>query len=146
LAVAAILGDAVNYWLGWYLGPTVFNKADSRIFKRAYLLKTQAFYNKYGGRAIIFARFAPIVRTFAPFVAGIGKMDFRRFLTYNIVGGLLWVGLCTLGGFLFGNIPIVKKNFEIAILGIIALSLLPMALEIWRHRSSEPQAEESVVL
>lgn len=139
LALAAVLGDTLNYWIGWYSGPSVFNRPNSRIFKREYLEKTQAFYQKYGGRAIIFARFAPIVRTFAPFVAGVGKMDFRRFFIYNVIGGLLWVGICALAGFLFGNIPVVKKNFEIAILGIIALSLLPMALEIWRHRSSTTQ-------
>ncbi|PIQ26258.1 hypothetical protein COW36_15295 [bacterium (Candidatus Blackallbacteria) CG17_big_fil_post_rev_8_21_14_2_50_48_46] len=142
LAFAAILGDAVNYWIGYKLGPAVFEKPKSKIFKREYLEKTQAFYAKYGGRAIIFARFVPIVRTFAPFVAGIGKMQYTRFLTYNVIGALLWVGLCALGGFLFGNIPIVKKNFELAILGIIALSVLPMLIEYLRHKKTKPERSQ----
>lgn len=133
LALAAILGDAVNYWIGFRLGPRVFSNPHSRIFKREYLEKTQAFYHKYGGRAIVFARFVPIVRTFAPFVAGIGKMQYRRFFTYNVIGALLWVLICIVSGFLFGNIPLVKQNFELAILGIIALSLMPMLWEFLSH-------------
>jgi membrane-associated protein len=137
LVIAAILGDAANYGIGYFLGPPVFERKNSKIFKKEYLEKTQAFYAKFGGRAIVYARFMPIVRTFAPFVAGVSKMNYPRFFLYNVLGSLLWVGVCGLGGFLFGNIPIVKKNFEIAIMGIIAISVLPMAIEYLRHRQSE---------
>jgi membrane-associated protein len=140
LAIAAILGDAANYGLGYYLGPAVFQKKDSKIFKKEYLDKTQAFYAKYGGRAIIFARFMPIVRTFAPFVAGVGKMQYSRFLLFNVIGAIVWVSVCSLGGFVFGNIPIVKKNFEFAILGVVAFSLVPMAIELIRHRLGQNNA------
>ncbi|PKL78083.1 MAG: hypothetical protein CVV27_03940, partial [Candidatus Melainabacteria bacterium HGW-Melainabacteria-1] len=112
LSVAAVLGDAVNYSIGHVVGPKVFHKEDSFFFKKAYLDKTQAFYDKYGGKTIILARFVPIVRTFAPFVAGIGRMKYREFFAYNVIGALLWVGICAGGGYLFGNIPIVQKNFE----------------------------------
>ncbi|MGV3522632.1 MAG: DedA family protein [Candidatus Sericytochromatia bacterium] len=141
LAVAAVLGDALNYWIGYHLGPRVFRQEEGLFFKKAYLDKTQAFYDKYGGKTIILARFVPIVRTFAPFVAGIGRMPYRIFFLYNILGGLLWVGVCTLAGFLFGNIPIVQKNFELAIIGIILVSILPMALEFLKHRTERKRAE-----
>jgi len=137
LSIAAILGDAVNYWIGFLMGPKVFRREKSLFFKKAYLDKTQAFYEKYGGKTIILARFVPIVRTFAPFVAGIGRMKYRIFFAYNIVGALLWVGVCAFSGYIFGNIPIVQKNFEIAILGIIFVSVLPMAFEFWKHRSEQ---------
>jgi membrane-associated protein len=140
LLIAAILGDAVNYWVGNLLGPKVFKNPDSRIFKQEYLEKTQNFYDKYGTKTIIIARFVPIVRTFAPFVAGIGKMKYSTFLTYNIIGAVLWVLSCTLLGYFFGNIPIVKENFELAIFGIIGISVLPVAIEMWKHRSEKKQA------
>jgi membrane-associated protein len=140
LLIAAILGDAVNYWVGNLLGPKVFKNPDSRIFKQEYLEKTQKFYDKYGTKTIIIARFVPIVRTFAPFVAGIGKMKYSTFLTYNIIGAVLWVLSCTLLGYFFGNIPIVKENFELAIFGIIGISVLPVAIEMWKHRSEKKQA------
>lgn len=133
LVTAAILGDAVNYWIGFFVGPKVFRKEKSMFFKKAYLDKTQAFYEKYGAKTIILARFVPIVRTFAPFVAGIGRMKYRTFFLYNVVGAIAWVAICALAGYLFGNIPFVKKNFEIAILGIIFISVLPMGIEFLKH-------------
>lgn len=134
LLAAAILGDSVNYWIGNKIGPRVFYKENSRVFNKKYLEKTREFYAKYGSKTIILARFVPIVRTFAPFVAGIGKMDYKTFLTYNIVGAFIWVtGLTALGYFL-GNSPIVKNNFETAIFGIIGISLLPMIFEFVKHK------------
>lgn len=124
LIAAAFAGDNVNYAVGDYLGPRVFQQ-DFRFLRRKYLEQTQAFYAKHGGKTIIMARFVPIVRTFAPFVAGVGTMTYRHFASYSIVGAVLWVVLLTLAGYLFGNIEMVKKNFEIIVLGIIALSVLP---------------------
>ncbi|WP_460609833.1 DedA family protein [Hymenobacter terrigena] len=124
LIAAAFIGDNVNYAVGDYLGPRVFRE-DFKFLNRKYLDQTQAFYAKHGGKTIIMARFVPIVRTFAPFVAGIGTMTYRYFASYSIMGAVLWVVLLTLAGFLFGNIEVVKKNFELVILGIIALSVLP---------------------
>lgn len=137
LIVAAIIGDALNYWIGSKVGPKVFQKEDSLFFKRSYLDKTQAFYEKYGGKTIIIARFVPIVRTFAPFVAGIGSMKYRQFFTYNVVGAFLWVSICTLAGYFFGNMPIVQKNFELVILAIIFVSVVPMGLEWLKHRAEK---------
>jgi membrane-associated protein len=134
LSIAAILGDTVNYWLGSYFGPKVFSQEKSRFFKKEHLIRTQKFYERYGAKTIIIARFVPIVRTFAPFVAGIGSMNYARFITYNIAGGIFWVGICVAAGYLFGNIPIVKKNFSLAILAIIFISILPAIIEILRHR------------
>jgi membrane-associated protein len=134
LSIAAILGDTVNYWLGSYFGPKVFSQEKSRFFKKEHLIRTQKFYEKYGAKTIIIARFVPIVRTFAPFVAGIGSMNYGRFITYNIAGGIFWVGMCVAAGYLFGNIPIVKKNFSLAILAIIFISILPAIIEILRNR------------
>ena len=133
LVVAAILGDTVNYHIGDYIGPKVFRR-DYRFLKRSHLMKTQAFYEKYGGKTIIFARFIPIIRTFAPFVAGVGTMRYGRFLSYNFIGGLLWVVSFTLLGYFFGTLPIVKKNFTLVILGIIFLSLMPPVIEYARNR------------
>ena len=124
LITAAFVGDNVNYAVGDYLGPRVFQQ-DFRFLRRKYLEQTQAFYAKHGGKTIIMARFVPIVRTFAPFVAGVGTMTYRYFASYSIVGAVLWVVLLTLAGYLFGNIEMIKKNFEIIVLGIIALSVLP---------------------
>lgn len=125
LTVAGILGDTVNYHIGKYLGPKVFDQ-DSRFFKRQYLLQTQAFYDRWGSFTIVAARFAPIARTFAPFVAGIGSMNYKRFITYNICGAIAWVFTFILAGHFFGNLPVVKRNFHIVIFGVIFVSILPM--------------------
>lgn len=131
LIVAAVLGDAVNYSIGHYLGDRAYN---IKWIKKEYLEKTHAFFEKHGGKAIFLARFVPIVRTFAPFVAGIGRMSYAYFATYNIVGGVTWVVLFTLLGYFFGNIPFVKKNFELVIIVIILVSVVPMVVEWWKHR------------
>jgi len=140
LVVAAILGDTLNYAIGHYLGPKVFHFERSRFFNPDHLRKTHAFYEKYGGKTIIIARFVPIVRTFAPFVAGIGAMNYRRFIAYNVVGGLLWVLICLFAGYFFGNLPFVKKNFSLVILAIIGISVLPAVVEYLRHRAEERAA------
>lgn len=134
LAAAAVLGDTANYWIGKIIGPKVFQKESSRIFKKSYLDRTHRFYEKYGAETIIIARFVPIVRTFAPFVAGIGRMSYGRFLSYNIVGGLGWVALFTFGGYFFGNIPFVRRNFSLVVIAIILISLVPAVWEILKHR------------
>ena len=132
LSLAAIIGDTVNYSAGKYLGKKAIEH-ETRFIKKKYIEKTQKFYEKYGAKTIVLARFVPIVRTFAPFVAGVGSMSYFRFLAYNIVGGILWVGILLFGGYFFGNIPIVRNNFSAAILLIIIISILPMAIEFWRH-------------
>ncbi len=136
LTVAAILGDTVNYGIGHFMGPKVFLKKDSRIFRKEYLDKTHRFYERYGGKTIIFARFVPIVRTFAPFVAGVGSMSYSRFIAFNIAGGVAWIAAFILAGYFFGAIPMVKKNFTIVIFAIIFLSILPGVIEYLRHRRS----------
>ena len=140
LSISAIAGDAANYAIGKFLGPKVLRNEQSRIFKKYYLDKTHAFYEKYGGKTIIIARFVPIVRTFAPFVAGVGTMTYMRFAAYNVVGGAGWVAICVFGGYFFGNLPLVKKNFELVILAIIFISVLPMAVEFWRARGRRRDA------
>ena len=130
LLAAAVIGDAANFAIGKYFGEKLFAKPDSRVFKREYLDKTHAFYEKYGGKTIILARFVPIVRTFAPFVAGMGDMHYGRFIRYNIIGALVWVGLLTYAGYFFGELPAVKNNFGLVVIGIIVVSVLPMAVEI----------------
>jgi membrane-associated protein len=125
LSIAAIIGDTVNYWVGHYIGPKVFHYQKSRWFNPEHLKKTHEFYERHGGKTIIIARFMPIIRTFAPFVAGVGAMTYSRFILYNIVGGVAWVALFVFGGYYFGNIPVVKKNFTIVIFTIIFLSVLP---------------------
>ena len=134
LIAAAIAGDSLNYSIGRYLGPRVFRFDDSRFFKRAYVDRTHAFFDRHGGKALIIARFVPIIRTYAPFIAGIGVMPYRRFLLFNVVGAVLWVVLLTYAGFFFGNLPLVKKNLTLVILGIIVLSILPGVIEVWRAR------------
>jgi len=133
LLVAAILGDTVNYHIGHYLGPKVFREGNtSRWLKKEHLDRTHAFFEKYGGKTIIIARFVPIVRTFAPFVAGVGAMTYAKFIVYNVVGAILWVVSLTLAGYWFGQLEWVKKNFELVVLAIIVISLLPMVYEWWR--------------
>lgn len=134
LLIAAILGDALNYFVGKIVGNKVFENPDSKIFKRSYLEKTQNFYDKYGSKTIIIARFVPIVRTFAPFVAGVGSMNYLKFAAYNVIGGVLWVLLFIYAGYFFGTIEIVKKNFTLVIMAIIFLSILPAVIEIAKER------------
>lgn len=143
LIIAAILGDLVNYHIGKYIGPKAFS-GKYRFLKKEYLERTQAFYNKHGGKTIIYARFVPIIRTFAPFVAGIGTMSYLRFATYNIVGGIAWVVSFLLLGFYFGALPIIKDNFTYVIFAIIIVSILPPVFEILRNRkkkSVEPEVK-----
>lgn len=134
MIVAAILGDTLNYWIGYRVGPRVFTSESSRWLNRQHLDKTHQFYEKYGGKTIIIARFMPIIRTFAPFVAGIGRMSYGKFLLYNVVGGVLWIVLFMVAGYLFGNIPIVRRNFTLVIFGIIIVSVLPGVIEYLRAR------------
>jgi membrane-associated protein len=134
LAAAAILGDTANYWIGHFVGPRVFHKEKSRFFKKEYLDRTHRFYEKYGAETIIIARFVPIIRTFAPFVAGIGRMSYWKFISYNVIGGIGWVGLFVFGGYFFGGIPFVRRNFGLVIVAIILISLIPALVEFLRHR------------
>jgi membrane-associated protein len=134
LSIAAVLGDTVNYWIGCIVGPKVFSSQTSRLLNRQYLDRTHQFYEKYGGKTIIIARFVPIIRTFAPFVAGIGSMTYVRFLTYNVVGGIAWILAFVLAGYFFGNIRVVRQNFSLVILAIIIVSILPGVIEYMRQR------------
>jgi membrane-associated protein len=134
LAVAAVAGDTVNYSIGHYIGPKVFHNGKSRFLKREYLDRTHRFYEKHGGKTIIIARFIPIIRTFAPFVAGIGSMTYARFLSYNVVGGISWITLFIFGGYFFGNLPVIRNNFTLVIIAIIFLSVLPGVVEYVRQR------------
>lgn len=141
ILTAAILGDTTNYWLGNKIGPKVFSKENSRLFNKNYLEKTRHFYEKHGGKTIILARFIPLIRTFAPFVAGIGKMHYWTFLFYNVSGALIWTTLFTFAGYFFGGLPIIKKNFEFAVVGVIGLSLLPMVIEYLKHKYLKKPSE-----
>jgi membrane-associated protein len=132
LAAAAVLGDTANYWIGWFVGPKVFHKENVRFLNKKHLDRTHEFYEKYGGKTIIIARFVPIIRTFAPFVAGIGRMSYWRFIAYNVFGGVGWVVLLVLSGYFFGNIPVIKRNFSFVILAIIVISILPAVVEAIR--------------
>ncbi len=134
LFLAAIVGNAVGYWIGYKAGPALFRREDSRIFKKAYVEKTHAFFDRYGGRAIVLARFVPIVRTFITAIAGVGRMDFRRFMLYTIIGGFLWAVCVTLAGYFLGNIPIVKSNIEVILILIVLVSVVPIGIEWIRHR------------
>jgi len=133
LALAAVLGDTVNYWIGKKIGPRAFD-GTVKFLKQEHLRKTEAFYEKHGKKTIILARFVPIVRTFAPFVAGVGSMTYGTFIAYNVIGGVAWVAICVFSGYFFGNIPIVKKNFSLVVLAIIGISVLPLAWEWWKAR------------
>jgi membrane-associated protein len=137
LSIAAVAGDTVNYGIGSYLGPKIFHREEVRFLNREYLDRTHRFYEKHGGKTIIIARFMPIIRTFAPFVAGIGRMTYMHFVSYNIVGGVVWIATFIFGGYFFGNIPVVKKNFTLVILAIIFLSVLPGIIEFFRHRNGK---------
>jgi membrane-associated protein len=134
LVVVSILGDQSGYFLGYRTGPKIFARPDSRFFKQEYVRQTQAFYEKHGGKTLIYAKFVPIVRTFAPFMAGVGRMNYTRFLSFNIFGGLGWVLLATLAGYKFGRYPIVQHNFEKVVIGIVVVSVLPMVIQVLRSR------------
>jgi membrane-associated protein len=134
LTIAAVVGDTVNYWIGKYLGPRIIRR---RLLKQEHLDRTHAFFEKYGGKTIILARFVPIVRTFAPFVAGLGAMTYRKFIAYNVIGGVAWVLICTLGGYFFGQFEFVQKHFELVIIAIVIISVLPGVFEYLRHRRSK---------
>ncbi|HXG92816.1 MAG TPA: DedA family protein [Blastocatellia bacterium] len=145
ISIAAILGDTVNYLIGYYVGPKVFSKENVRFLNKKHLDRTHEFYEKYGGKTIVIARFIPIVRTFAPFVAGIGRMTYWRFVTYNIVGGIAWVAIFVFGGYFFGNQPVVKRNFSLVIIAIILISVLPILIEFIRHRARGKKANNTPV-
>lgn len=140
LSVAAIGGDTLNYWIGHRIGPRVFQGSGSRFLNKEHLDRTHKFYEKHGGKTIIIARFMPIIRTFAPFVAGVGSMNYARFVKYNIVGGLAWIVVFIVGGYLFGNIPVVKRNFTLVIMVIIVISVLPGIVEFIRHHRARASA------
>jgi len=132
LWVAAVLGDTVNYWLGSRIGPAVFKREDSIFLRKKHLERAHAFFEKYGGRAVILARFVPIVRTFVPFVAGVGKMHYGRFIAYNVIGGFIWIYFFLYAGYWFGGLPFIQRNFKMVILAIIVISVLPIAWETWQ--------------
>ncbi|CAG0967738.1 Protein DedA [Burkholderiales bacterium] len=134
LVVAAVLGDSVNYSIGRYIGPRVYDRPDSRWIRHEHLRRTQAFYDRYGGVTIIIGRFVPIIRTFAPFLAGVAEMPYRRFLSYNVVGGVLWIASLVYAGYLFGNIPWVKDNLTLIVIGIVVVSLIPAVTTFMRER------------
>jgi len=142
LSFAAILGDTVNYWIGHYIGPRAFS-GNIRFLKVEYLDRTHEFYERHGGKTIILARFIPIIRTFAPFVAGIGAMTYPKFIAYNVIGGVLWVGLFVFGGYYFGNLPVVKENFALVILAIIFISVVPGLIEFFRERARASRKAEA---
>jgi membrane-associated protein len=143
LSIAAIIGDTVNYWIGHTIGPRAF-QGNIRFLKKEYLDRTHQFYEKYGGKTIVLARFIPIIRTFAPFVAGVGSMSYGKFITYNILGGILWTAIFIFCGYFFGNLPFVKNNFSLVILAIIFLSLLPPIIEFIQSRRHKVMSRETV--
>jgi len=143
LFIAAVIGDTVNYHIGYFFGPKAFNAKHNRFFKREHLLMTHEFYERHGGKTIIIARFVPIIRTFAPFVAGMGSMSYRRFICYNVVGAALWVGLLVGAGYFFGNIPLVKKNFTLVIMAIIVISILPGVISFLKVKWDNRQAAKN---
>jgi membrane-associated protein len=144
LMVAAITGDSAGYFLGRKTGPRVFSRPDSRFFKREYVNRTKAFYDKHGGKTIVYARFVPIVRTFAPFIAGVMEMNYARFVAFNVFGGIGWVALMTLAGYTLGGIPFIRQNFEKVILLIVFVSLLPTIIEVIKHRRAKPAVSKTI--
>jgi len=136
LSAAAIIGNVVNYWIGYFVGPGILQKKDVRLLNKEYLARTHKFFEKHGGKTIVIARFIPIIRTFAPFVAGLGYMTYSRFMVYNVVAGIVWVAFFVLGGYFFGNIPVVRSNFGLVVVAIIVISTVPAAVEFLRHRYS----------
>lgn len=134
LILAAVLGDSTNYWIGRVFGLKLFQNKDSKIFKKKYVEQTELFYKKHGSKTVILARFMPIIRTFAPFVAGIGSMNYRKFLSFSVIGSILWIGSFSFGGYFFGNIPFFKKNFTLVIVAIMIISLLPGIIQYLKHR------------
>ncbi len=134
LSVAAITGNTVNYWIGYHIGPKVFHRKNVRFMNREYLERTHKFYERHGGKTIIIARFIPIIRTFAPFVAGLGFMTYWRFMAYNIAAGIAWIAVFVFGGYFFGNLQVIKRNFSLVILAIIIVSMLPAVIEFLRHK------------
>lgn len=140
LSIAAVTGNIANYAIGYFVGPKIFYKENVRFLNRDYLDRTHKFYEKHGGKTIVIARFLPIIRTFAPFVAGIGKMTYSRFFFYNILGSIAWVGVFILGGYYFGNLPVVKSNFTLVIFAIVFISMLPVVIEYFRHHFGSSQA------
>ena len=139
LSVAAVVGDTVGYWIGKKAGPAIFNRPQSRFFRRDHLLRAHAFYEKHGGKTIVLARFIPIIRTFAPVVAGAGSMDYRRFLFFNVFGGIGWIVSMSLLGYFLGQIPWIQKNLEKAVLVVIVLSLMPVVIHWWKARRAAPE-------
>ena len=137
LFIAAVLGDSVNYEVGKFFGPKVFRSENSKIFNKEYIHRTEAFFDKHGGKTIIIARFMPIIRTFAPFVAGMGTMKYLRFISFNVIGSFLWVTVLISGGYFFGNIPVIKHNFSLVILAIIFISLLPIIISAFNNRKKK---------
>ncbi len=141
LMAAGILGDSTGYLLGRKTGPRIFNRPNSRFFRREHLMRSKAFYDKHGGKTIVYAKFVPIIRTFAPFLAGVSEMKYRRFVTYSITGVTLWVNMVVLAGYTLGGIELVRRHFEKAVLLIIFVSVIPVLLETWRHRRKKPATE-----
>ena len=137
LIAAAILGDATGYFIGRRTGPVIFSRPDSKLFRREHLIKTQEFYDKHGGKTIIYARFVPIIRTFAPFIAGVAGMPYSRFVLFNVVGGIGWVVSMTMAGYFLGNVPFVRRHFEKVVIGIVLVSVLPLVFEFWKARSAK---------
>ncbi len=139
LSIAAVSGNIVNYAIGYFVGPKIFHRENVRFLNKTYLDRTHKFYEKHGGKTIVIARFLPIIRTFAPFVAGIGKMTYPRFIFFNVLGSVAWIAVFILGGYYFGNLPVVKSNFTLVIFAIVAISMLPVVIEYFRHhfRSSQ---------
>jgi membrane-associated protein len=145
LSAAAILGDTVNYWIGHYIGPRAFS-GEVRFLKKEYIDRTHAFYEKHGGKTIILARFVPIVRTFAPFVAGVGSMTYKHFISYNVIGGILWVAIFLFGGYFFGSLPLVKENFSLVVIAIILISVMPAVYEVVRARIDASRSVKAAVV
>ncbi|MBN2398945.1 MAG: DedA family protein [Candidatus Aminicenantes bacterium] len=137
LSLAAVIGDTVNYWIGHFIGPKIFSQKKIRLLKKEHLERTHEFYEKHGGITIVLARFIPIIRTFAPFVAGIGRMSYWRFIAYNVGGGIAWVAIFVFGGYFFGNLPVVRRNFTVVIIAIIFISVLPGVIEYLRQRRKQ---------